>query len=342
MLSNRKNIFFWSIQLISWFSLLAIIATTNHLSGINIFSYLYIINLLIWVIISISITSLLRKYINKKRVYERILKSRIFFIIVASFISSITNSFITVTTNIVFFNGSGDFIDYFISISITMFFIYLFWLILYFSFKLFENLQAQKIIATKLQLEKTNFELQALKQQLNPHFLFNSLNSIRALIIEDSIKARHSITQLSNLLRTTLINGKKNLITINEEIELVRNYLELEKIRYDDKLTYKIEYLKSSSLIPPFIIQLLVENAIKHGISKSINGGFIYISIIEDENEITINVKNNGIWIAADSDTKIGLKNIEKRLELTFSKQSSYKVSNENNIVTTIIKINKK
>ncbi len=119
MLSNRKNIFFWSTQLISWFSLLAIIATTNHLSGINIFSYLYIINLLIWVIISISTTSLLRKYINKKRVYERILKSRIFFIIVASFISSITNSFITVTTNIVFFNGSGDFIDYFISISIT-------------------------------------------------------------------------------------------------------------------------------------------------------------------------------------------------------------------------------
>lgn len=342
MLNNRKNIFFWIIQLFSWISLLVIIAITNHLSGINIFNTVYIINLSVWITSSFVISGILRNYIKTKKINEVIIKKRILFILIASLLASLATSVITVITYSIFLKSTNHFLDNIISISVTMFFIYLFWLILYFSFKLFENLQEQKIIATKLQLEKTNFELQALKQQLNPHFLFNSLNSIRALIIEDSNKARNAVTQLSNLLRTTLNNGKKNLISIDDEIKLVNNYLELEKIRYDDKLTYNINYQKSTSLIPSFIIQLLVENAVKHGIDKRNNIGHINITMKEDTNWITIIVENNGTWKQNKSGTKIGILNIEKRLQLTYNNKANYYVSTTNNLVTTSIKIPKK
>lgn len=342
MLNNRKNIVFWIIQLFSWTSLLVIIAVTNHLSGVNIYNTVYITNLLVWIVSSFIISGLIRKYIKAKKINEAVITKRILFIISASILASIITSFITVFTYTIFIKTTNHILDNSISISITMFFIYLFWLILYFSFKLFENLQEQKIIATKLQLEKTNFELQALKQQLNPHFLFNSLNSIRALIIEDSNKARNAVTQLSNLLRTTLTNGKKNLISIDEEIKLVNNYLELEKIRYDDKLTYNIDYQKSTSLIPSFIIQLLVENAVKHGLDKSNNIGHINITIKENINWIAIIVENNGTWIQNKSGTKIGIQNIEKRLQLTYNNKANYNVSTTNNLVTTSIKIPKK
>ena len=342
MLYNRKNTFFWSIQIFSWLALFAIIAITNYLSGINITNTTYIINLIIWILSSIVITSLLRYYIKKKSIYELRIKKRILFILSAAVISSGLTSLITVRAYTIFANESINFIENFINIGVTMFFIYLFWLILYFSFKLFETNQEQKNLATKLQLEKTNFELQALKQQLNPHFLFNSLNSIRALILEDSSRARNAVTQLSNLLRTTLISGNKNLITIGEEIKLVENYLELEKIRYDDKLQYNINCNSSSALIPPFIIQLLVENAIKYGVSKNKSGGYVNINVFETNEETTIKVENNGTWDNSDSDTKIGVNNIKKRLELTFNKNTSYNVTSKKNMVTTTIKVSKR
>lgn len=344
MLKATKNIYFWGIHISSWLFLLIIIAFANYYSGTNIFETSYIVNLLAWIILNIFTTTCFRYIINQNKIYERPLKKRILFIITASFIGSLITSTITILITYFFTNKINSFTNYLFNISVTVFILYLFWLILYFSFKLLENYQKEKLLNTKLQLEKTNFELQTLRQQLNPHFLFNSLNSIRALIIEDSQKARTSITQLSNLLRTTLISGKKNLVSIDEEITLVKNYLEIEKIRFDEKLKYNIYYKISNVKIPTFIIQLLVENAIKHGVSKTNENGYINISVEEGFKFITIIVENNGKWVNSKSsaNTKIGLESIEKRLQLIYNGQASYKVVSKNNNVITTIKIPKK
>lgn len=341
MFKATKKTYFWGTHITSWLLLTIIIAFTNYYSGTNVFEISYIINLLAWIILNILTTTCFRYIINQNKIYERPLKKRILFIITSSFIGSLITSIITIFITYSFTNEIDSFLNNLINISLTVFILYLFWQILYFAFKLLENYQEEKLLTTKLQLEKTSFELQTLRQQLNPHFLFNSLNSIRALIIEDSEKARTSVTQLSNLLRTTLVSGKKNLVSIDEEIILVKNYLEIEKIRFDEKLQYNINYKKSSIKIPTFIIQLLVENAIKHGVSKTSEAGYINITIEESFKFITIMVENNGKWINTKSSTKIGLESIEKRLQLIYKDQASYKVSSNNNKVITTIKIPK-
>ena len=111
-------------------------------------------------------------------------------------------------------------------------------------------------------------QLLALKSQVNPHFIFNSLNNIRSLVVENPEKAREMITHLSALLRYSIQFNNEERVTLEEEIVIVNNYLNLESIQLEDRLTYKIDVDEgvNNLLIPPMSIQMLTENAIKHGI----------------------------------------------------------------------------
>jgi LytS/YehU family sensor histidine kinase len=124
-------------------------------------------------------------------------------------------------------------------------------------------------------------QLNNLSAQLNPHFLFNSLNNIKALVIENPESARRGIDLLSDILRTSLYSGDMMLTSINNEIELVKDYLELEKLRFEERLQFAIkvddELLKIAIL--RLSVQTLVENAIKHGISKQKDGGLVSIRV---------------------------------------------------------------
>lgn len=195
----------------------------------------------------------------------------------------------------------------------------LFWNAIYFTFHFFQKSRVQELNNLSLEASKNEIELKNLRSQLNPHFLFNSLNSIRALIELDPPKAKEAVTMLSGLLRRSLIMGKENLVRLDEELEMVSNYLELEKIRFEERLSVKwdIDSNLSGFMVPPFILQMLVENAIKHGISNLIEGGEILIETKRINDQIIITVMNTGT-LGKNPDTGIGIHNTRRRLDLQF------------------------
>ncbi|HEX8015999.1 MAG TPA: histidine kinase [Flavobacterium sp.] len=184
-------------------------------------------------------------------------------------------------------------------------------------------------------------QLNSLSAQLNPHFFFNSLNNIKFLILENPDSARRAIDLLSELLRNSLNNNVVRLIPLNDEINLVKDYLELEKIRFEDRLQTKIETSidLSQHLILPLSIQSLVENAIKHGIEKRKSGGFITVKVEIENGFLKISVQNSGKISKEIKDSGIGLKNLKERLLLQYNGNASFEIKeiNDETILTTII-----
>ncbi len=209
------------------------------------------------------------------------------------------------------------------------------------------NYHNREVNTLKLNAELSTMAKQAqldnLLAQLNPHFLFNSLNSIKSLIVENPSSARRAIDLLSDLLRFSLNRKDSELITVEEELLLVNDYLELEKIRYENRLSFAFDISESSKVqkVPKFSIQLLVENAIKHGIDKFRKGGEIDITVLDDDNFITINVENPGT-ITENVSKGIGLENLKKRLLIQFNGDANFSIQQKSiNLVATTIQIPK-
>lgn len=213
---------------------------------------------------------------------------------------------------------------------------HLLWGIFYFSFHFAYKSRQASMKNLKLEALQTEIELNNLKSQLNPHFMFNSLNSIRALVDIEPAAAKQSITQLSNILRGSLQMGRKTTVPISDELELVENYLKMEKIRFEERLQYKFDIDESllNFEVPPLVIQTLVENGIKHGISSLIKGGMVLVQIKRQNGKASIVILNDGALNSShDSAIGIGLENTKRRLDLVFGKKSEFKLYEENNQV---------
>ncbi|MBA3705197.1 MAG: histidine kinase [Bacteroidetes bacterium] len=221
-------------------------------------------------------------------------------------------------------------------------FIYFFWSLIYFLFHYIENYKKAEIANLKWEASINEIELNKLKSQLNPHFMFNAMNSIRALVDENPTKSKDAITQLSNILRTTLQMGKNKVIDFNEELKVVSDYLALESIRYEERLKTSIQLHPQSKnfQVPPLMIQTLVENGIKHGISKLTQGGILELITEVRENILIIQIKNSGqLKEITESDTGFGIKNTLQRLQLLYGNAASLKISNQdpNTVLTELI-----
>jgi two-component system LytT family sensor kinase len=216
----------------------------------------------------------------------------------------------------------------------------LFWNSIFFTIYFFQKSKKQELDNVMLESSKNEIELKNLRSQLNPHFLFNSLNSIRALIEIEPEKAKIAVTTLSQLLRSSLIFGRQDLITLTEELELVSNYLDLESIRFEERLkvTYQLDEQLNTFKIPPFAIQTLVENAIKHGISTRVEGGEIIISAKHNQQHVVIHISNSGgLSSELNSSDGIGIVNTQRRLYLQFGVNADFRLFEENN--TTIAEL---
>lgn len=215
--------------------------------------------------------------------------------------------------------------------------IFFLWSVLYFIYHYFERYN----ISLKHQAAINEIELNNLKSQLNPHFIFNALNSIRALVDENPKKSKNSITQLSNILRNSLVSDKKKVTRFDEELKIVKDYLGLETIRFEERLktSYDIHPDSNMFFVPPLMLQTLVENGVKHGISKLKEGGSIYLKTIVEEDKFKIQIRNSGIFkLNGTSRNKpgLGLKNTRQRLELLFGDNASLQIFNESpNVVLT-------
>ncbi len=190
----------------------------------------------------------------------------------------------------------------------------------------------EKQNALQLQKEKSELELKALKAQLNPHFLFNTLNNIYSLSVTGSGAVPQSISRLSDILDYLLYHGQKEKVSIEQEIKIVKDYLALEKLRYDERLTVEVvENIGVPGLIPPLLYLSFVENAFKHGAEKISGHVTIRISVKTDEKSAVFTVDNPLLEKHQDTDTGIGLENIRRQLNLCYADQYSLEIKQASN-----------
>ncbi|MDW3652701.1 MAG: histidine kinase [Bacteroidia bacterium] len=192
----------------------------------------------------------------------------------------------------------------------------------------------QQIALTKHNAELSvlakQIQIDQLSNQLNPHFLFNALNSVKSLIAESPQRARRSIDLLSDLLRSSLYT-KGNLQSLEDELQLINDYIELEKIRFEERLQLQLSIADDVDLtykIPALSIQLLIENALKHGIQNSIAGGCISLSINKKIEYLEIIVQNPGrLKLSEESqNTALGIKNLRQRLQLQYQEKAAFEL----------------
>ncbi len=225
-------------------------------------------------------------------------------------------------------------------------FIYFFiWNLIYFIYHYVTKSRKQQLDTLQLEALVKELELKTIKAHINPHFIFNALNSIRALIDENPDRARTAVTELSNILRSSLKIEKGETVNFNDELKIVKDYLALENMRFEDRLLVKYEVDDDTleQQVPTMMLQTLVENAIKHGISKQIKGGIVKIISGIQQNYHVLVVQNTGqlAKIAAyetnpDSlvEKGFGLSSTQDRLQLLYGDKASFEIKQlEDNIV---------
>jgi LytS/YehU family sensor histidine kinase len=201
------------------------------------------------------------------------------------------------------------------------------WSGIYFGFAFFKRQRRMEIERYQAQTALAEAELRGLRSQLNPHFLFNSLNSLRALVVEDPARAQDAITQMAAILRYHLQSSERSLVPLAEEMGTVELYLALELVRFEDRLTVEREVERDALVyfVPPLALQTLVENALKHGVSRDEGAGVIRISANVKAGRLFVSVRNTGALHGASSidSTGLGLSNLRTRLRLLFAEHAS-------------------
>ena len=184
-------------------------------------------------------------------------------------------------------------------------------------------------------------QLQALKMQIHPHFLFNTLNSISALLHKDVEAADRMIARLGDFLRLTLKRSDAQTVDFEQELEFVRCYLDIEHIRFQDRLSVamEIEPQTLKFMVPNLILQPIVENSVRHGIAKQVGPGRITIRARQESNRLILQVEDNGPGLKSDSNgsaSGIGLSNTRARLEQFYGDDFSFQVANANGRGVTV------
>lgn len=345
MRPKNKNILFWVLQLVGW----SIMNATVFVVPLGLSQKYLTFSFVVYTILGVALTSCYRWYLksfiglelNKKRKYLHLLGSFVVVCFMYYFsVMAVEKVYEEVVGRTIeekqwiaqFFSFSLAFTN----TAITLFC----WTALYYGINLI--IKANKNNLERLELNSTlrEAQLNTLKGQVNPHFMFNSLNNIRGLMLEDVPKSKEMITKLSEMLQFSMTKNAVNSITVEEELEMVRNYVGLSKIQMEERLQYQ-EEIDNSCLkleIPPMVIQLLVENAAKHGIANLKDGGLITLKINTSKEMMTILVTNTGKLRLAKDTTQLGLANIRKRLALLYGPKAKFNLEelNENTVGATI------
>lgn len=210
-------------------------------------------------------------------------------------------------------------------------------------FKLFFDYTRFKYEGQQLRLEKNQAELVFLKAQINPHFLFNTLNNIYSLSLYEPQLVSESILRLSKILRYMLYETGNEFITVDKEMKILNDYIDLEKLRYNESVTidFKYDIENFPAMIPPLLLIPLIENAFKHGVSESRGKRFINIEFILQKQILHFSVKNSSDATSVNQKTtgNIGLPQLRRRLNLLY-KEFDLFTEQKDSIFTAILKIN--
>ncbi len=198
----------------------------------------------------------------------------------------------------------------------------------------YQNFRASELAQSSLKTQLVQAQLRALKMQLHPHFLFNTLHSISSLVLEDPTKANSMIARLGDFLRLTLENSDQQLVSLKEETEFLRCYLEIEQVRFGDRLTleFELEPQTLSAQVPHLILQPVVENAIQHAIAPRATRGHINIEAKRLNSLLRLEVRDNGPGITLNGDLLrtegVGLSNVRARLHQIYGSNFRFELMN--------------
>jgi len=331
MRTKNKNILFWVLQIVGW----SVLDATIFLVPLGLSQTYLLFSFLTSTVLGIAVTSAYRWYLkryvglefNQKRKYVRLILAFVASCALYFFLVVITERFYESNVGrtpeeIAWIEKNFKYTLAIANIAFTI----LCWTVLYFAINFI--IRANKNSLERLELNSTlrEAQLNTLKGQVNPHFMFNSLNNIRGLMLEDIPKSKEMITKLSEMLQFSMTKNAVDRITVQEEIEMVRNYVGLSKIQMEERLQYE-ENIDDACLpleIPPMVIQLLVENAAKHGIANLKQGGLITLKISKTNEAMHISVANTGTLRLAKDTTQLGLANIRKRLALLYGPKATF------------------
>jgi len=338
---KKRKIAYWILQILGWILYGTLLFLAAYKNSNNEIKSSVVLSLIFSVILGILFSHLLRNLYFKKNYFNLNPILLVINIIVFSGLFATIYTLINkVLVSLIYWSFENwDFLSLILN-TLSIFMVFITWSTFYFTVMLYEESRKNEIKNLILKKSQVELELQNLRSQLNPHFLFNSLNAIRALVEGDPKKAKLAINQLSNLLRSTLKLNSEKMVSIIKEMELVDTYLQLEKIRFEERLNYT-KSIDDNCLfveIPSFTIQTFVENAIKHGISKLVNGGEINVLIYQKYNRCFISVINSGN-LGKEVDLGIGLTNLRKRLSLQYDFDYSFIISEDDNKVKVMIEI---
>ncbi len=210
--------------------------------------------------------------------------------------------------------------------------------------KIFKSWYRNQQVAQQFEQEKLSAELKFLKAQVHPHFLFNTLNNLYALTLKRSSKAPEIVLKLSDLLNYMLYECNTERVPLNKELELVENYVELEKLRYGERLDVSLNVnVEGNTQIVPMLILPFIENCFKHGVSGETDNSWVSIDITVKDNLLTLKVDNS----KSNEETKdereyregIGLKNVKRRLELLYGGGYDLKIMDTKESYLVILKV---
>lgn len=214
------------------------------------------------------------------------------------------------------------------------------WTSMYMLWHYIEFTNSEEINKIKLETLIKELELKTIKSQINPHFIFNALNSIRALVDEDPKRSRQAITELSNILRSSIQADQVEITSLSKELSIVKDYLALEYIRFADRLNveYAIAPDTLENQMPPMMLQILVENAIKHGLSKHPGDCLIKVMSHFEEGKHTLLVQNTGQLMIKEQDG-FGLQSTRERLNILYRGNAMFEIyqSSSNEVTAKLV-----
>lgn len=351
LLMNNGSLSFHKLNIIGW--IMVIIADTLIVSPKDLFASfpLFAQNTIAWST-GIPITILIRNYYKKFDYRNQSISSLLMVILLGSFVIAII--IYILASAIYLISGAGSpkatvqlFMQpWYIASRMTSFYpLMTTWSLLYFGIKIWIDFTKEREKVIKAELFAQQAQLQMLRYQINPHFLFNSFSSLRALTRTEPKKAEEMVTKLSEFYRYSLVS-RNHEVTLGEEIEAIILYSEIEKIRFEENLMFEfhIDPVAEVYPIPSFLIHPLVDNAIKYGMKSSPLPLRIIINSEVKNGRLFIEVKNSGKWIPINEtkeyySTGTGINNIKNRLEFSYPGNSSLNVSESEGFVIVKIEI---
>ena len=343
-ISISKHQAYWFSQIFGWgvFVLYEIV----NLLGLGFFSWNNALFMFLAALLGIGITHVYRTILIRIQVFEMPFTQMAILAFLAVFaLSIVLFAGLSVVTWVIETEVNWEQLTLnYMFMSVLNWSRYLFvWVLIYHLHGLMERINRTQVERLASENQLKNVELQNLKAQLNPHFLFNALNSVKALTHSDPQRAGEAVMLLSDLLRYSLNYEKQSLVPLSDELAVTRDYLALEKIRFNRRLEYHLEIEPAAEKwpIPPILLVTLAENAIKHGIAQSIQGGFVHIKAHVENGHMKLEVCNTGHFSPDPNRQGIGLANIQRRLEMLFSGKAVFNLNNnlEQNTVTAAVQI---